>query len=127
MRSWHSKSLGDGMWADIPSEEIRRIFQPLFESVGRPAAMAVFTRHEEGSLHCEWVAYFSPAADEAALWELRDTIALQLNDPPTVAELVEPAGRAWNNMSFVNFAPGDRTDRGRVVSLAYAATFIRFL
>ena len=67
------------------------------------------------------------AADEAALWELRDTIALQLNDPPTVAELVEPAGRAWNNMSFVSFAPGDRTDRGRVVSLAYAATFIRFL
>ncbi|MDL1912788.1 hypothetical protein FBQ81_19190 [Chloroflexi bacterium CFX6] len=66
MRSWHSKSLGDGMWADIPSEEIRRVFQPLFESVGRPAAMAVFTRHEEGSLHCEWVAYFSPAADEAA-------------------------------------------------------------
>jgi hypothetical protein len=63
---WHSKSLGDGIWADVPSEEIKRIFQPLFESAGRPAEMAVFTRHEEGSLHCEWVAYFSPAAEQAA-------------------------------------------------------------
>jgi hypothetical protein len=63
---WHSKSLGDGIWADVPSEEIKRIFQPLFESAGRPAEMAVFTRHEEGSLHCEWVAYFSLAAEQAA-------------------------------------------------------------
>ena len=54
------------MWADIPSEEIKRLFQPLFESAGRPAEMAVFTRHEEGSLHCEWVAYFSPAAAAVA-------------------------------------------------------------
>ncbi len=67
MQHWYSKSLGDGMWADIPSEEIRQLFQPLFESAGRPAEMAVFTRHEEGSLHCEWVAYFSPAAAEIAI------------------------------------------------------------
>jgi len=67
MEHWHSKSLGDGMWADIPSEEIKQLFQPLFESAGRPAEMAVFTRHEEGSLHCEWIAYFSPAAAEVAI------------------------------------------------------------
>lgn len=66
MMHWYSKPLGDGIWADIPSEEIRQIFQPLFESAGRPAEMAVFTRHKEGSLHCEWVAYFSPAAEEVA-------------------------------------------------------------
>jgi hypothetical protein len=66
MQHWYSKSLGDGMWADIPSEEITRLFQPLFESAGGPAAMVVFTRHEEGSLHCEWVAYFSPAAVNVA-------------------------------------------------------------
>lgn len=66
MQHWHSKPLGDGMWANIPSEEIKQLFQPLFESAGRPAEMAVFTRHEEGSLHCEWVAYFSPAAAEVA-------------------------------------------------------------
>ncbi|MBN8654234.1 MAG: hypothetical protein J0M11_00755 [Anaerolineae bacterium] len=63
---WYSKPLGDGMWADIPSEEIKRFFQPLFESAGRPAEMAVFTRHEEGNLHCVWVAYFSPAAESVA-------------------------------------------------------------
>lgn len=66
MTQWFSKSLGDGMWADIPSEEIKQIFQTLFESAGRPAEMAVFTRQEEGSLHCEWVAYFSPVALEVA-------------------------------------------------------------
>ena len=66
MQHWHSKSLGDGMWADIPSEEIKRIFEPLFESAGRPAEMTVFTRHEEGSLHCELVAYFSPVAMDFA-------------------------------------------------------------
>jgi hypothetical protein len=63
---WYSKPLGDGMWADIPSEEIKRFFQPLFDSAGRPAEMAVFTRHEEGSLHCEWVAYVSPTAEVIA-------------------------------------------------------------
>lgn len=66
MGHWHSKSLGDGMWADIPSEEIKQRFQPLFESARTPIEMAVFTRHEEGSLHCEWIAYFSPAAAEVA-------------------------------------------------------------
>jgi len=63
---WYSKSLGDGIWAHIPSEEIKQLFQPLFESAGRPAEMAVFTRHEEGDLHCEWIAYFSPTAEEVA-------------------------------------------------------------
>lgn len=64
--TWRFKPLGDGMWADIPSEEIKQIFQPLFESAGRPAEMAVFMRQEEGSLHCEWFAYFSPAAESTA-------------------------------------------------------------
>ena len=54
------------MWADLSSEGINRIFQLLFEPAGRPAEMVVFTRHEEGSLHCEWVAYFSPAAAKVA-------------------------------------------------------------
>ena len=66
MEYWHSKFLGDGMWADIPSEEIKQLFKPLFESAGKPAEMAVFTRHEEGSLHCEWVAYFSSATETVA-------------------------------------------------------------
>lgn len=66
MEYWYSKSLGDGMWVDSSSEEIKRLFQPLFESMGRPAEMAVFTQQEMGNLHCEWVAYFSPLAAEVA-------------------------------------------------------------
>lgn len=66
MTYWYSKSLGDGMWADGAAEEIRAIFQRHFEAADRTATMAVFTRHEEGRLHCEVVAYFSPAAGAVA-------------------------------------------------------------
>jgi hypothetical protein len=64
--TWHSKTLGDGMWAPFPARQIEEVFQPLFVSVGKPAEMAVFTRHEEGRLHCKVVAYFSPLAGEVA-------------------------------------------------------------
>ncbi|MBN8579645.1 MAG: hypothetical protein J0L96_03150 [Anaerolineae bacterium] len=64
---WHSLSLGDGIMAAEPSEEIREAFQALHKSAGEPADMAVFTRHEsEGRLHCEVIAYFSPSASELA-------------------------------------------------------------
>jgi hypothetical protein len=67
MDNWYSKQLGDGMMASVPSAEIEEIFLPLFEYVGRPLDMAVFTRYEsEGRLHCEVTAYFSPAAVEVA-------------------------------------------------------------
>ena len=53
--------------AAMPSAEIEEIFLPLFESAGKPVDMAVFTRYEsEGRLHCEVIAYFSPAAAEVA-------------------------------------------------------------
>lgn len=66
MTYWYSKSLGDGMWADGAAEEIQALFQPRFAAAQRSAAMAVFTRHEEGRLHCEVIAYFSPAAGDLA-------------------------------------------------------------
>ena len=66
MPVWHSKSLGDGISAAIYTAEIERVFHPIFESAGQPAEMAVFTRREEGSLHCEVLAYFSPAAADIA-------------------------------------------------------------
>jgi hypothetical protein len=67
------------------------------------------------------------ADSEDDLWTLRDDIAAQLSHPPVVATLKEPGGRTWTDMAFVEFAPADRTDRGRRFSLAYTATFIRFL
>ena len=68
MDTWYSKELGDGITASMPSDEIERAFLGVFTTLGKPLDMAVFTRLEsEGRLHCEVVAYFSPAAKEIAL------------------------------------------------------------
>jgi hypothetical protein len=66
-KTWRSVSLGDGMWAPTLIAQIEETFHPLFDEAGRPADMAVFTRSEsEGRLHCEVIAYFSPAAEKVA-------------------------------------------------------------
>lgn len=68
MNSWYSISLGDGIMASMPTAQIEETFQRTFESSGRPPEMAVFTRSEsEGRLHCEVIAYFSPAAWQVAV------------------------------------------------------------
>lgn len=65
--TWYSLSLGDGMTAAGPSEQIRSLFQPLYEAAGSPAQMAVFTRNDsEGRLHCEVTAFFSPGCVDVA-------------------------------------------------------------
>ena len=67
METWYSLSLGDGMTSGILSSEIENSFTRLFAAAEIPAGMAVFTRPEsEGRLHCEVIAYFSPAAGELA-------------------------------------------------------------
>ena len=67
METWYSKELGDGITADMPSDEIQAAFQRSFDAVGKPSEMAVFTRLEsEGRLHCELIVYFSPAAKDVA-------------------------------------------------------------
>lgn len=63
INTWYFVSLGDGIWAPTLSEQIEKYFFSLFEEAGKPVDMAVFTRSEsEGRLHCEVIAYFSPAA-----------------------------------------------------------------
>ena len=67
MVRWYRLSLGDGMTAGLPSTEIEESFRPAFAAAGSPPEMAVFTRPEsEGRLHCEVIAYFSPAASKIA-------------------------------------------------------------
>ena len=67
METWYSMSLGDGIMAAIPLAEIEEQFQRSFIAAGRPLNMAIFTRSEsEGRLHCEVIAYFSPAASAVA-------------------------------------------------------------
>lgn len=66
--TWYCLSLGDGIVASYSSAEIEERFQISFLAAGSPSTMAVFTRPEsEGRLHCEVMAYFSPAAREVAL------------------------------------------------------------
>ena len=67
MKYWYSLSLGDGITAAMPSVEIEERFQRVYLSAGKPPEMAVFLRSEsEGRLHCEVIAYFSPAASQVA-------------------------------------------------------------
>lgn len=67
MDTWYFISLGDGMTSGTFSAEIEETFVRIFSTAGRPPAMAVFTRPEsEGRLHCEVIAYFSPAAQHVA-------------------------------------------------------------
>lgn len=67
MKSWYSVSLGDGIMSAISSAEIEEAFVQRFAETKSRADMAVFTRPEsEGRLHCEVIAYFSPAAYEVA-------------------------------------------------------------
>ena len=67
MNYWYVINLGDGIMAAAPSDEIRERFLQSFTEAGSPPDMAVFTRLEsEGRLHCEVMAYFSPAAVDVA-------------------------------------------------------------
>lgn len=55
------------MTASLSSDEIKETFLRSFQAKGTPPDMAVFTRlGSEGRLHCEVMAYFSPAAQEVA-------------------------------------------------------------
>ena len=67
MNKWYSLRLGDGIVAAGPLIEIEEVFRNRFIAGGEPPEMAVFTRSEtEGRLHCEVIAYFSPAASDVA-------------------------------------------------------------
>jgi len=66
--TWYTKSLGDGMTASLPADEIKVSFMRLFRAQESPPDMAIFTRLEpkEGHLHCEVMAYFTPATRDVA-------------------------------------------------------------
>ena len=66
MSAWSSVDLGDAMLAAGPLAAIEARFWSAFEAAGRPPEMAVFVRHESGSLHCAVKIYFSPAAAAVA-------------------------------------------------------------
>ena len=65
MTTWYSLNLGDGITYTTAAAEIQEAFERLVATP--PQDAAVFTRPEsEGRLHCEVIAYFSPAAADVA-------------------------------------------------------------
>lgn len=55
------------MTSGTASTEIEETFARLFPAATRSPEMAIFTRPEsEGRLHCEVIAYFSPASEKLA-------------------------------------------------------------
>lgn len=88
MKTWYALSLGDGMTSGMTASEIEEAFARAFPAAGSPPAMAVFTRPEsEGRLHCEVIAYFSPAA-----WDLAKAFEAQPCGQPGRAGLNLLAG-----------------------------------
>jgi hypothetical protein len=98
MNTWYSKALGDGIMAAGPSDEIEEAFLRGFHTAGGPINMAVFTRREsEGRLHCEVIAYFSPAAKE---------VAKSFNAEPCARPALEGLGLlAGNQLSWSELFP----------------------
>lgn len=64
--------------------------------------------------------------DEESLWTRRELIAEELTDPPAAKQFEDGVGRDYGEMRFVTFTAGDRTDRGRKVTLAFEALFVAF-
>lgn len=65
------------------------------------------------------------ASTNAALWSLADAVQAEA-ELPRNGTLIDHHGRPWTNMTLISFRPADRIDRGRVYSLAYRATYLRF-
>jgi hypothetical protein len=65
------------------------------------------------------------AANESTLWQLRDAVVAELEESPIPGLLIDLHGREWPDMSFIDYRESDRTDRARLHSLSYTATFRR--
>lgn len=65
------------------------------------------------------------APSESALSLLRDAISAELEETPTPGLLIDLHARQFPDMTFIDFAESDRTDRARLHTLAYTATFRR--
>ncbi len=63
-------------------------------------------------------------SSESDLWSQVETIRARC-EAKLFGTLVDNAGRSWVNMTLLTFRPADRADRGRVISLAYTADYVR--
>lgn len=65
------------------------------------------------------------APDDAALWAQVDAIRAEA-ESTNARTLTDHHGRSWAGVELIRFSPGERIDRGRRVSLAYTAVYLRF-
>lgn len=63
-------------------------------------------------------------ASESDLWSQIDAIRSAAESQLT-GTLTDNNGVTWAGMTLLRFAPADRVDRGRTISLVYEATYIR--
>lgn len=79
MNSWFTKNFGDALLAADSLGQLEKLFQSLYANGNSPGDVATFTRLEsEGHLHCELVAYLSPATHALAR-----AIEAEPCDPPS--------------------------------------------
>jgi len=64
------------------------------------------------------------SATESGLWAQVDAIKTA-GEGRVNGVLIDNAGQSWSDMTFLRFRADDRVDRGRVISLAYQADYIR--
>lgn len=89
MHQWHCLQLGDALTAHLALESIRESFETHYPPADRPVDASVYARHEStGGVHCEVIAFFSPAAATLA----REFDAKPCN-PPDPDALQRLAGR----------------------------------
>lgn len=65
------------------------------------------------------------ASTEAGLWALRDAVVAASASSLASGVLVDQHARTWADMKLIRYEEADRTDRGRVRSVGYVATFRR--
>jgi len=96
MSTWYAKNFGDGMLAWEPLNRLEERFFAEHAQAGGPGDMAVFVRHQsDGRLHCEVVAYFSPAAARLA----REFDAVPCAKPsPDNLSLLAGSDESWSVM-----------------------------
>ena len=65
------------------------------------------------------------SSSQAGLDGQRSAIMAKLSDPPVVGTLIGENGESWADMAFLGFEEVDITKRGRRLSVAYEAMFLR--
>lgn len=65
------------------------------------------------------------ASSEANLWSVRNAITAQAVASAVAGTLIDNHGKSWTDMNLIDYREEGPTDRGRVRSVRYAATFRR--